>query len=169
MTCHYCGGIATSHIDAVQNYRPLQQGLKDGIAVATDDQVRGQQSSNSNKVQSLNRKLEHLQCRPRTLMQPSPRLASLVAQEKSEILNDFLFLGNAAASRERNVEIMEYTHIINCSVELPCYWDFDDEVNSWLKNNVREGPDGKEIGDDRAILKLRRLKKLGVKVRMDRI
>jgi nitric oxide synthase oxygenase domain/subunit len=46
-------------------------------------QVRGQQSSNSNKVQSLNRKLEHLQCRPRTLIQPSPRLASLVAQDQS--------------------------------------------------------------------------------------
>jgi len=119
--CHWCGGIATSHIDAVQSYRPLQQGLKDGIAVATDD------------------------------------------MEKTEILNDFIFLGNAAASRERNVEIMEYTHIINCSVALPCYWDLDDEVNSWLRNNVKEGADGKEIGDDRAILKLRRLRKLGVK------
>ena len=42
-------------------------------------EVRGQ-SSNSNKVQSLNRKQEHLQCRPRTLMQPSPRLASLVTR-----------------------------------------------------------------------------------------
>ena len=119
--CSYCGGIATAHIDAIQNYRPLQQGLKDGIAVGTDD------------------------------------------AEKSEILNDFIFLGNAAASRERPVEIMEYTHIINCSVDLPCYWDIEDEKNTWMKENITFGDDGEAEGDDATVRKYRRLKRLGIK------
>ena len=83
--------------------------------------------------------------------------------EKSEILNDFMFLGNAASSRERLVEIMEYTHIINCSKELPNFWDLEAPCNSWIRNNVREDVDGTIIGDDKAILKYRRLKKLGIK------
>ncbi|GMH70973.1 hypothetical protein TrLO_g7500 [Triparma laevis f. longispina] len=119
--CHYCGGIATCHIDDAQNHRQLNQGLKDGIAVSSED------------------------------------------DEKSEILNDFLFLGNAAASRERNVEIMEYTHIINCSKDLPCYWDLDADNNTWIRNSTREDVDGTIIGDDKAIMKYRRLKKLNIK------
>jgi Ran GTPase-activating protein (RanGAP) involved in mRNA processing and transport len=84
--------------------------------------------------------------------------------DKSEILNDFLFLGNAASSRERPTEIMEYTHIINCSVNLPCYWDYDDEVNAWLKTNLKiDDMDGTVTGDDKAVAKYGRLKHLNIK------
>lgn len=87
------------------------------------------------------------------------------SDDKSEVLNNFLFLGNAAASRERPTEIMEYTHIINCSVSLPCYWDYDDPANAWLHTNVKfDEVDGTvEGGDDKAIAKWKRLDNLGIK------
>ena len=124
--CNWCGGLATSHIEVPDTVRPLNQGLKEAVAVA---------SSDSSKL-----------------------------DDKSEVLNDFLFLGNAAASRERPSEIMEYTHVINCSVELPCYWDYEDPTNAWMHNNVKLDEDGCVCGgDDKAVSKYKRLKYLNVK------
>ena len=54
--------------------------------------------------------------------------------DKSEVLNNFLYVGNASSGREKAIEIMEYTHIINVSKDLPCYWDLNDDCNEWVQN-----------------------------------
>jgi len=101
--------------------------------------------------------------------------------DKSEILHSFLYVGNASSGREKNVEIMEYTHIINVSKDLPCFFDLHDDCNAWLREyNIVINDDNKfddeeslavESGNDdgsltkkqKAFIKFRSLQRLNIK------